>query len=86
MLIGVYRKASPEPVFSTINEKNLLKGKNIKEALQIMNITEKNFSHGSISVTDAETGLKLSYNFDNYETFLEYMWYIRQKMLKKKER
>lgn len=86
MIIGVYVKSSPEPVFSTIPLNNLTKGANIKEALKVMKITRKNFARGIISVTDLETGLKLSFSFENYDNFERMLWYIRQKLKKERKK
>lgn len=84
MWVGVYlNEGGIEDYFKEICINDLLKGRNIKEALERMGITEKNFSRAILKVTDKDTKIKLKFVFKNYEEFVKYMWYIRVRLKKR---
>ncbi len=82
MRIWVTLKWDPEPVHKNISTMDLIAGKNIKEALKKLNITEDNFIRAHITIIDKETNIKLSFTYDRYDRFLDLMWYIRNKLKK----
>lgn len=43
MRIGVYLRSNPEPIFREIELEDLLMGKNVREALANLGITEEKF-------------------------------------------
>ena len=76
--IGVYLKSNPEPIYKEVDVEDLLKGKNINEALSGLGITENNFVRGFFQ----ETLLKVVCK--SYDEFRQTAWYIRQKLLRRR--
>ena len=72
-------RGEPDPSGFPIEVEDLTYGKNIKEALDRLGITEKNF----VRATFKEN--LLSFPTTDYQTFVNVCWGIRQKLLRKQK-
>lgn len=83
--VEIWPEEFEEPKNIWLYPEDLLDGENIREVLKKRNITEKDFNRATVHVHDKETDLKLSFPFLTYKDFERIVWYLRQRLLKKKK-
>ena len=84
MRVGVYIRGGIEDLYRDVDISKLTCGSSIREALKQLGITSSNFSRGFLELTDKETEITVKFPYKDYLEFERVLWYIRQKMLKKR--
>lgn len=84
--VEIWPEEFEEPKNIWLYPEDLIEGENIREVLKKRNITKKDFTRAAVRVHDKETDLKLSFPLKTYKDFERTVWYLRQRLLKKKKK
>ena len=85
MIVGVYLENYPEPAYRTIPLNQLTQGRTIKDALKRLGITENRFVSGIITVIDRDTGIQMTFQYKEFDEFVNALWRVRSKLKKLKK-